>query len=323
MFHFCTYFDSNYLLRGLTLYRSLLATGCDFKLHVLALDERADSALRKLRLPNLAVLTLEQLEIWEPNLLEAKSNRRLIEYFFTLSPVLPLYLLSQQSDVDLITYLDADLYFYGSPQPIFDELGNQSILITEHRFPDYLQVKEKFGRYNVQYQSFRRDEQGLACLQRWMSQCLEWCYDRLEDGRFADQKYLEEWPRCYDRLVVLQNKGAGIAPWNWARYPLCLSEHGMTVDGAPLIFYHFHGVKIFNPCFISNGLLDFGLMPWRPRRWLYGGYVRQLRETRLWLIAQGLQGFNLKDRFARGKGISAAALSEISRKAWSQSMFIF
>jgi len=322
MFHFCTYFDSNYLLRGLTLYRSLLATGCDFKLHVLALDDCADSALRALRLPNLTVWSLAQLESWEPALLKAKTNRSLIEYFFTLSPALPLFLLCQRPDIDLITYLDADLFFYRTPQPIFDELGDRSILITEHRFPDYLRAKEKFGRYNVQYQSFRRDKQGLECVERWMSQCLEWCYDRLEDGRFADQKYLEEWPGRYDGLVVLQNKGAGVAPWNWARYPVRLSEQGLMVDGEPLLFYHFHGLKLFNSWFISNGLLDFGLMPWGVCRWLYGGYVLQLRETRRWLMTQGIQGFALKDRFIRGKGVSAAAFREILRKAWSQSMFI-
>lgn len=159
MYHFCTYFDSNYLLRGLTLYRSLSETGCIFQLYVLTLDTRAYAALIALAAPNLYPISLASLESWEPRLLDAKANRSRIEYYFTLSPVLPLYMLAQKPEIEVITYLDADLFFYRSPQPIFDELGEHSILITEHNFPNHLRDKEKFGRYNVQYQSFRRDKQ--------------------------------------------------------------------------------------------------------------------------------------------------------------------
>lgn len=320
MYHFCTYFDSNYLLRGLTLYRSLQATGCIFELHVLTLDERAQSILTSLALPNVHLVPLTTLENWEPKLLHAKADRGRIEYYFTLSPVLPLYLMEEYPEIGLITYLDADLYFYRSPEAIFSELGGQSILITEHRFPAHLWEKEKFGRYNVQYQSFRRDEQGLACLERWKEQCLEWCFDRLEDGKYADQKYLEEWPSRYNRLVVLKHKGAGVAPWNWATHRMQLEGGEVSVGGEALIFYHFHGVKIFHPYFISNGLLDFGLMPYRLRRWFYVGYLRQLRATQCWLVGQGVRDIQLKDNFARSGGVGFATLGEIVRKAWAQSM---
>jgi hypothetical protein len=330
MRHFCTYFDSNYFLRGLTLYRSLQATGCEFTLHVLALDERTHSTLSALRVPDLRSIRLDQLESWEPALQVAKTNRKQIEYYFTLSPILPLFILEGNPSIEIITYLDADLYFYRSPEPLFRELGDQSILITEHRFPQYLREKEKFGRYNVQYQSFRRDPQGLACLERWKQQCLRWCYDRLEDGKFADQKYLEEWPALYDRLVVSQHKGAAVAPWNWATHPIQLAGNAVTVGGDPLIFFHFHGVKIFNPYFISNGLVDFGLMPYMLRRWFYVGYLRQLRATKRWLGTLGIDGFMLRDRFLRSGGIrdrylrggaiKTATLAEIVRKAWGQSM---
>ncbi len=323
MRNFCTYFDSNYLLRGLTLYRSLEQSGCEFKLHVVALDDRTYSILSELALPGIIPLPLADLEAWEPALLQAKSNRGQVEYYFTLSPLVPLYVFTTNPAADVVTYLDADLYFYQSPEPIFKELGNQSILVTEHRFPERLRGKEKFGRYNVQYQSFRRDEQGLACLARWKDQCLEWCYDRLEDGKFADQKYLEEWPTLYDRLVILSHKGAGVAPWNWATYPMQLIDGEITIDGSPLIFYHFHGVKIFHPHFISNGLLDFGLMPFALRRWIYAGYLRQIRATHRWLEAKGIKGIAVKDKFQRGGRSSVATLVEIMRKAWAQGMIVF
>lgn len=318
MRHFCTYFDSNYLLRGLTLYRSLAATGCAFHLHVIALDETTARILCGLGLPNLDAIPLDALEAWAPALLEAKANRRIIEYYFTLTPHLPLFFFTRHLEVELITYLDADLYFYASPEPLFDEMGDRSILITPHRYPPRLEAQEVYGLYNVQYQSFRCDTAGLACLERWRDQCLEWCYDRAEDGKYGDQAYLDEWPGLYgERVAILQHRGGGVAPWNWSGTPITRHGDAVQIGGDPLIFYHFHGVKIFNPWFISNGLLDWGLMPWRLLRWFYVGYLRELRSTRGWLRAQG-HDIPMRDRFLRGGSFGVAALGEVLRKAWVQ-----
>lgn len=318
MRHFCTYFDANYLLRGLTLYRSLTRTGCAFRLHVIALDATTARILGGLGLPNLDVVPLGELEAWAPALLVAKTNRRIIEYYFTLTPQLPLFFFDRHPELDLITYLDADLYFYASPEPLFTEMGERSILITPHRYPPHLKAQEVYGLYNVQYQSFQRDAAGLACLERWRDQCLEWCYDRAEDGKYGDQAYLDEWPALYgERLCILQHRGGGVAPWNWSGTPITLRGDTVRVGSDPLIFYHFHGVKIFNPWFISNGLLDWGVMPWRLLRWFYVGYLRELRATRLWLAEQGFE-VPMRDRNIRGGSIGMTALGEVLRKAWAQ-----
>jgi hypothetical protein len=319
MYHFCTYFDRNYLLRGLTLYRSLVATGCPFQLHVLALDDEVAGLIDRFALSNLHCFFLADLEQWAPALLTAKANRRPIEYYFTLTPQLPLFLFDRCPEIDLATYLDADLFFYASPEPLFAELGERSILITPHRYPDHLKSHEVYGLFNVQYQSFRRDAAGLACLRRWRDQCLEWCYDRAEDGRYGDQKYLDEWPALYgERLAILCHRGGGVAPWNWSSFPLVRCKEGVTVGGDPLIFYHFHGVKLFSPYFISNGLLDWGVMPRPLLRWFYAGYLRQLRATRNWLRRQLGVTLPMRDHIIRGQGISVAVFGEILRKAWVQ-----
>lgn len=322
-FHFCTYFDSRYLLRGLTLYRSLQASGCAFRLTILALDDEVEAVLRTLALPSVELLTLVELESWLPELRVAKSNRSRVEYYFTLSPVVPLYVLEQDPAAGSITYLDADLYFYGSPAPIFAELGERSVLVCEHRYSTHLHDNARYGHFNVQYQTFRRDEVGMACLRRWQAQCLEWCYDRVEDDRYADQKYLDEWPALYGgQLAVLQHPGAGVAPWNWAASQLRLESDNVTAAGQPLIFYHFHGVKLFGAHVVSNGLADWGMMPWRLQRWFYAGYVRELRRTRCWVMDGIGREWPMRDRFLRGGGIGLQTVGEIARKAWSQAMIV-
>jgi hypothetical protein len=305
MYHLCTLFDQNYLLRGLTLYRSLTKHTQDFIFYALCLDEITYTTLTKLKLQNLKPITLNELEEWDKRLKEAKANRSQVEYYFTLSPALPLYILEHYQEVDIITYLDADLFFYQKPAPIYEELGEQSILIVEHRFSETLKHLEKNGRFNIEYQSFRNDEQGKACLNRWHKQCLTWCYDRHEGDKYADQKYLDEWPDLYDRLVILQHKGAGIAPWNWSQYTMDTNEQNeTTIDGYPLIFCHFHGIKILNPCFISHTSYD-KKMPRKHLKWYYRGYIKQMKETTQWLKEKGIGQIRLTDKkFIRPKKVS-------------------
>jgi hypothetical protein len=81
---------------------------------------------------------------------------------------------------------------------------------------------------------------------------LEWCYYRLEDGKMGDQKYLDEWPERYSKCHILMHPGAGIAPWNYAQYHFGKDAQGrITVDGASLIFYHFHQFQL-----LDNGNFD-------------------------------------------------------------------
>tara|TARA_R110001592_G_scaffold295594_2_gene565687 strand:- start:34428 stop:35435 length:1008 start_codon:yes stop_codon:yes gene_type:complete len=243
MYYFCTYFDSNFLVTGLSLYRSLQEQCPRFKLWVLCLDDECFDVLSSGDYPNLVAVQLSDLESSDLQLAEARKNRSLIEYYFTCTASFSLYLLRHFKEIDLITYLDADLYFFSDPAPVYEELMGSSIGIIEHRFPESMKKLERYGVYNVGWVSFRRDEAGLACLELWREQCIDWCYDRLEAGRFADQKYLDSWPHLFDAVRVIQHKGANLAPWNVARYTVGEKCDLVTVDDQPLIFFHFHGLK--------------------------------------------------------------------------------
>lgn len=241
--YFCTLFDSGYLLKGLAMIRSLARFCPDLKIHVLCMDEQTKYILQSLGLPFVNLITLAEVENEE--LLKVKVDRGVAEYCWTLSSCFTWYIIQNHPEIDLLTYVDADLFFYSDVQPLFDEIGDASIAIIEHRFTPRLKHREVNGRFCVEWVGFRRDEQGLACLSRWRNQCIEWCYYRLEDGKMGDQKYLDEWPGRYSSCHILMHPGAGVAPWNYAQYSFGIDHSGnITVEEAPLIFYHFHQFQL-------------------------------------------------------------------------------
>jgi hypothetical protein len=245
--HFCTYFDHRYVAKGLAMWRSLKQSCDSAVLHVLCLNEPCRQILTALRLPDVRLISVWALEASDTELRRVRDNRSLIEYYFTMTPCLPLYLFKSLPDVSRVTYVDADLFFFADPQPIFDEVGQSPVGIIEHRFPDDLVDFEKHGRFNVGWLTFQRDPVAFECLNSWRQQCLEWCYDRVEPGRFAEQKYLDEWPARFPGIHVVQHKGANLAPWNLRRFRVDHCAGRPRVDNDELIFFHAHGFQPASP----------------------------------------------------------------------------
>ena len=245
------------------------------------MDSASYQTLRQLGLPDVQLIALEDFERGDSQLLQAKQNRTLVEYYFTCTPSLPLFILDHFPEIDFITYLDADLFFFADPLPIYEEIADHSVAIIGHRFPAHSRHLETRGFYNVGWLSFRRDEYALTCLRWWRERCLEWCYDRPEVGRFADQKYLDDWPIRFQNVIVLRHKGANLAPWNLANYNIHLvNGNEVWVDEQPLIFFHFHGLKRIRSWLYNPNLASYKAHPTKlVRRSIYAPYIRTLLEV--------------------------------------------
>ncbi|MCS6880080.1 MAG: hypothetical protein RMK84_04310 [Oscillochloridaceae bacterium] len=243
------------------------------------MDQECYEDLARRQLANVCLIALEDFERDDAALVAVKSERSLAEYYFTCTPSLPLYIFRHFPEQNIITYLDADLFFLSDPGPLFDELGPGSIGIIEHRLPAALRHLEMYGIYNVGWITFRRDEQGLACLQWWRERCIEWCYDRVEPGRFADQKYLDHWPALFPGVRVLQHKGANVAPWNVSRYKLTVRGRQIFVDDQPLLFYHFHGLNQVRPWLYNPRLSYYQLQMSDVLLKVYEMYIQILQQN--------------------------------------------
>ena len=275
MKYYVTLFDSNYLSRGFVLYQSLLRHGGEFHLWIVCFDDLVYELLSKLYLEKVTLVSLSQFE--DEKLLRIKPQRTRQEYCWTCTPSTALYVLNTESYVDVITYLDADLMFFSSPEPIFAEAGNASILLTEHRYLPEFDKSVTSGIYNVQFISFRRNSEGLQALNWWRDRCIEWCFARVEDNKFGDQKYLDDWPQRFTDVHVIQHLGAGVAPWNSAQYSFKKIENQVYVENIFLIFYHFHALKVhhFNIGYSCDGYP----IKTDVRKLIYSKYFHELGEA--------------------------------------------
>lgn len=263
MEHFVTLFNSLFLPQGLALHASMERHIQNYVLWILCVDDETYGVLDKLHLSNVRLLQLSRLE--DGALLRLKAERTIGEYCWTLTPFSPKFVFEADPCPNRVTYVDADLWFRKEPGPIFRELdaSGKAVLITDHGYAPEYDRSATSGQYCVQFMTFDR-RGGESVRQWWQERCIEWCYARVEDGKFGDQKYLDDWPtRFCDDVHVLQNKEFALAPWSATRFP-----HGQA------IFYHFHGLRI-----VSDGLIDIGnyALPDVLVKNVYQPYFRDLR----------------------------------------------
>jgi hypothetical protein len=200
----------------------------------------------RLRLPHLTAVDVRELELADPELAAVRSARTWPEYCFTATPSICRHSLQSDPKLAEITYLDADLMFFADPEILFAEIGGASCAIVPHRFSSrWAHCEATHGTFNVAFNSFRRDQPGLAGLDRWRERCLEWCHLRFEPGRYGDQVYLDEFPRRFAAVHVLEHPGADAAPWNTEAATVDRRDGDVYVGASQLIFYHFASMQLY------------------------------------------------------------------------------
>ncbi|MCI5197451.1 MAG: glycosyl transferase [Candidatus Electrothrix sp. AW5] len=233
--HYVTIFDNNFIPQGLCLHNSLRENEEKFYLWVICLDDECKTTLDNIGYSDIKTISLKNVETTE--LLALKPTRNKAEYCWTLTPFAPRWVFEIDPTIKRVTYVDADMYFFKSPQPLFEEFesSGKAVMITDHFYAPEFDQSATSGQYCVQFMPFVR-QASEPVRKWWEKRCVEWCYQRMEKGKFGDQKYVESFPIIFpDKVHICQQENAFLAPWNASRYPY-----------STCIGYHFHGLRLLD-----------------------------------------------------------------------------
>lgn len=290
--HFATYADRHYLPQLAALHRSMQRHCGPFQLHVLAWDTATrDWAERR---PGIDVT---ECESWLPEALQRDAlpgpTRSKAEHMWTVGPAFIAYVMGTTQQA--VTYVDADLMFFSSPEPVFAEIGRAPTAVVPHAFARYADRlpgptveshSEAFGLYNNGFTYFADSEM----VEWWAEECRKWCYSRatrMPDGRvlFGDQRYLEEmvsmpsWIegdlRKKGSAYVIQHPGAAPGPWCIHTRAIDVREGVIHFGGVPLVSFHYSQFKLVEGGGMVCSLPDYAINA-RQEAILYAPYARAL-----------------------------------------------
>ncbi len=244
-----TYFtptDEAYVVRVLALHRSLSQRSSEpARLQAYCFDAESHALLTEAAQPGLDPIPFAEVERDRPELLAVKPSRTGAEYMWTAKAAMGLDAFRRRPDAELALYADADLFFYCDPLELLAAHPDANLFVTPHRFAPHYRHLRCTGRFNAGFIGFRRSPVATACLEWWHERCLEWCHSFIEPGLYADQRYLEQWPARFGSVCELDAPTANVAPWNWDGHVLESPAlgNGPLIDGAPIVFVHYHGVS--------------------------------------------------------------------------------
>jgi hypothetical protein len=217
------------------LHDSLSRVARDFRLHALCMDSVSHEIIRKLSSETLRPVKVE--ELLTPRVSSVRDRTTHGQFCWVCQPLICEFVLDSRG-ADVVTYLEADSLFFSNPDVLFTELGDNSVSLVPHAFSPGFDNTGEAGRFCVQFNAFRSDKRGRAVLGYWKSRCFEYTKDRPRS--YPGQTSLNDWPERFEGVKVIENPGAGVAPWNIQHRTINIVDSVPHVDGVPVVFYHFH-----------------------------------------------------------------------------------
>jgi hypothetical protein len=249
--YYCSTFSKDYAYKGLLLYNSIEQHDKDFNFFMICLHEEAKNLFEKMNLANAIIISLEEVEKEDKELLSVKSSRNDKEYIWTSKASVCLYLLNHFQEIDHIVWLDGDTFFLSNPDPIFTEWGDYSVTLTGEKWlEEHSMLGETNGIYNTGFMGFKRDEYSMECLHWFRENLIEWCFDRWEKGRWSDQVYANDWPDRFQNVGVIENVGVNLTPYiinyRLLESPVIKTDQDILINNEKIIFFHFYGFKYYD-----------------------------------------------------------------------------
>lgn len=229
---YCTHSDINYLAKGIALCNSILETDPTAQIYYLCMDVLTFDRIFKLfNHKNVTPIYINDLLKKDDKLVQLKNSGHTSNYgnahsqfCWALTPYFIDYLLNLLT-INNLLYCDADLYFYESPQAIFDACKYKSVGIHTHGFSTYDPETNDVGEFNVGCVYFKNDETGKKIANFW-ADCMLNPQNQYaaKYGTCGDQKYLDLFIPLFgaENIAVFdRDTNPAIkhgAPWKFTNY---------------------------------------------------------------------------------------------------------
>ena len=147
-----------------------------------------------------------------------------------------------------VVYLDPDIKLYGSIDAILARLDRADIVLTPHltgplddgKHPSELAILQS-GSYNLGFIALRRSEESMRFVTWWQDKLMRDCVVDIPRGLFTDQKWIDLVPGMYRGVAIERDPGWNVAYWNLNHRHVVQSDGTFSVNGRPLLFFHYSG----------------------------------------------------------------------------------
>ena len=152
---------------------------------------------------------------------------------------------------DQLVYLDPDILVYRPLSEVFALLASgASSVLTPHSLAPNLHAEPpdehtflQADAYNLGFVAIADTRHSRDALQWWQARLEhEFVSNRVREGVFFDQKFMDLWPSYCADTIILRDPTYNVAYWNLGTRHIAATESGYLVEGLPLTFFHFSGI---------------------------------------------------------------------------------
>lgn len=200
---------------------------------------------------------------------------------------------------DKVIFLDADIEIFSSFLPVLEALEKHSLVFTPHLTKPKLdhpwwRIVTKFGVLNGGFLAASRSAQTTDFLDWFDSKLEHHCYNDVAEGMFNDQRWLDFAPLLFPDSLISHHPGLNYAYWNFCERDLDGDIDNPTVNGEPLIFFHFSGWRLQKPHALTHylGPHDFEPTPESLLGRLVHRYYQQTVDSPYFELSRKPSAFN-------------------------------
>lgn len=234
--------SNNFLSYALTMANSLIEMNPHYRVVIGLVDEKSPQANYSSISPH-CLISIREVGI--PNLEWMISHYNIVELNTAAKPFYFDYLF-REYNAEHILYFDPDIFVYEKLESLTDHFFESDVLLTPHvvkpiPFGVYPWENHflKHGIYNLGFIGLKNTVNTNALLTWWKDRCAEHCLADFRKGLYVDQLWANFIPLFFSKVHIEKNEGCNVAFWNLHEKELGKERNKYTVNGLPLIFFHF------------------------------------------------------------------------------------